>query len=316
MFQRPPDGYRGGVLGELLGGRTTAHAALSYLVEPWGLRFATDAALTVHVVLRGSARLGRTLLASGDVVLVRQVHDLTDPTGTSPGAVVDGPGRTRETHEGPASAADRWRLGRPRSYGVGLDAPTVVAHAVHLPAGVLGRRSLAALPDVLHTPAHLMPAALRELLLAEAARGGPGQQDVLDRIVELVVLTSLRANPQVGPVAARADPVVGPVLELLHAEPATSWTVSELAARVGVSRAALARRFTGLLGEGVIAHLTAHRLDLAADLVRTSDRTLASIAQEVGYGDGFSLSAAYRRRFGRAPSRDRASADRGSSTAR
>jgi AraC-like DNA-binding protein len=48
---------------------------------------------------------------------------------------------------------------------------------------------------------------------------------------------------------ANGDPVAGRALRLLHNNPARPWTVATLAAEVGVSRAALARRFTELVGE-------------------------------------------------------------------
>ena len=44
---------------------------------------------------------------------------------------------------------------------------------------------------------------------------------------------------------ALADPAIGDALHLLHAEPAHRWTVAELAAKAGMSRAAFAARFTG-----------------------------------------------------------------------
>jgi AraC-like DNA-binding protein len=314
------------VLSDLLGGVARAHVTLSYLAEPWGMRFATGPALTVHVLVRGVAHCAGVDLAPGDVLLARGPHDLTDGAGTAPGVVVEGPGRSREPGEPAAAAGDRWRLAQARSYGDGLSAGTLVVHALYPAGDVLGNRLLNALPEVVRTPADAVPAPLRDLLAAEAVREGPAQHAVLDRLVDLVVLTVLRtgsgtvlraggtvlrAGDGTGWAAALGDPVVGPVLELLHADPARRWTVAELAHRVGVSRALLARRFPALTGSPVVAYLTAYRLDLAAELLRTTDRTLGSIAHEVGYADGFSLSAAYRRSRGRSPS-----ADRGSSTAR
>jgi AraC-like DNA-binding protein len=296
------------VLSDLAGGTARAHVALSYLAQPWGMRFAADAALTVHVLVRGAAHCAGTAAEPGDVLLVRGPHDLTDTRDTPPGVVVEGPGRSREPGEPPSAAGDRWRLDQARSYGDTLTAGTLVIHAGYPAGDVLGRRLLGALPVVVRAPA---PPALRELLTVEAVREGPLQHAVLDRVVDLLVITALRSRPDIGWVAALEDPVVGPALELLHSAPAHAWTVADLAARVGVSRALLARRFPELTGVPVIGYLTAHRLDLAADLVRTTDRTLGSIAREVGYADAFSLSSAYRRRTGRPPS-----ADRGSSTAR
>jgi AraC-like DNA-binding protein len=55
---------------------------------------------------------------------------------------------------------------------------------------------------------------------------------------------------------AQADAVVGPALSLLHDQPPHPWTVAEIADRVGVSRAALARRFHDLVAKPPMAYLS------------------------------------------------------------
>jgi transcriptional regulator GlxA family with amidase domain len=105
--------------------------------------------------------------------------------------------------------------------------------------------------------------------------------------------------------AAAGDPVVGPALRLLHDAPERPWTVAELAARVGTSRAALARRFTELVGEPPIAYLTGWRLAWAADLLGDPDATVARVARQVGYGSPFTFSAAFKRHFGVSPQEHR-----------
>ncbi|WP_368666290.1 helix-turn-helix transcriptional regulator [Micromonospora sicca] len=77
--------------------------------------------------------------------------------------------------------------------------------------------------------------------------------------------------------------------------------MARLAAEVGVSRAALARRFTELVGEPPMTFLTGWRLALAADLLREPDATLAAVARQVGYGSPFALSTAFRRERGVSP---------------
>jgi AraC-like DNA-binding protein len=84
-----------------------------------------------------------------------------------------------------------------------------------------------------------------------------------------------------------------------------------LAAEVGVSRAALARRFTELVGEPPMAFLTGWRLDLAADLLREPDATVGAVARQVGYGSPFALSAAFKRVRGVSPRQHRAGAKGG-----
>lgn len=64
------------------------------------------------------------------------------------------------------------------------------------------------------------------------------------------------------------------------------WTVGSLAGQVGVSRAALARRFTDLVGEPPIAFLTGWRLALASDLLLEPDATVGAVARKVGRSKG------------------------------
>jgi AraC-like DNA-binding protein len=88
---------------------------------------------------------------------------------------------------------------------------------------------------------------------------------------------------------------------MLQNNPAHPWTVASLAAETGVSRAALARRFTDLVGEPPMTFLTGWRIALAADLLREPDATVGAVAQQVGYGSAFALSTAFRRERGEAP---------------
>src|SRR6266540_5371389 len=91
------------------------------------------------------------------------------------------------------------------------------------------------------------------LLGDEIVKDEPGQEAVLDRLLDLLLIAVLRAwfsRPEAEAPAwyrAHSDPVVGRALQLLHHNPAHPWTVATLAAKTGVSRAALARRFTELV---------------------------------------------------------------------
>jgi AraC-like DNA-binding protein len=68
-----------------------------------------------------------------------------------------------------------------------------------------------------------------------------------------------------------------------------------------MSRAAFSRRFRDLVGEPPMAYLTCWRLCLAADLLRQTDDTLATVARKVGYANAFALSAAFTRFYGVRP---------------
>ena len=201
----------------------------------------------------------------------------------------------------PEQGGTRHRLGwndcAPRPAG----ATTLVVGAYPV-RGEIGRRLLDALPDVLRVDAGGTADAVRDLLAAEVAVDAPGQQVVLDRLLDWMLVCALREwfdRPGGEPpawYAAHRDPVVGHALRLLHAEPAAPWTVSALADRTGVSRATLAKRFADLVGEPPLTYLTRWRMTLAADLlVEREAATVADVARAVGYSDPFGFSAAFKR---------------------
>lgn len=101
----------------------------------------------------------------------------------------------------------------------------------------------------------------------------------------------------------------------IQTDPAHPWTVAALASTAGVSRAALARRFTELVAQPPMAFVTDWRLSLAADRLREGDETLAAVARGVGYGGPFALSTAFKRRFGVSPAQLRRPATMGNDAA-
>jgi AraC-like DNA-binding protein len=152
------------------------------------------------------------------------------------------------------------------------------------------------------------------LLADEIVKDEPGQEAVLDRLLDLLLIAVLRAwfaRPGAGAPAwyrAYGDPVVGRALRLIHHNPAHPWTVAELASATNVSRAGLARRFNDLVGEPPMAFLAGWRIALAADLLREPGTTIGAVASQVGYGSPFALSTAFKRLRGISPQQHRARA--------
>ncbi|SDU68172.1 AraC family transcriptional regulator [Jiangella alkaliphila] len=288
----------------------SAEFCRAVLEPPWALRIADGSALALVTVLRGQAWVVPDAAAPvpirpGEVAVVRGPHPYTvgDDPGTAPTIEVLAGGRLRTT-DGADLAADVLG-GRPG--GPEPDGATVLASGTYQVSGDIGARLLAALPEVVHVPRHADVAPVLDLLAAELQRNQPGQQVVLDRLLDLALIATLRAwfaRPEAeapGWYRALGDPVVGPVLRLVHDDPAHPWTIAELAARAGASRAAFARRFSELVGVPPMAYVTGWRLTLAADLLRQTDATIDTIARRVGYANAFALSVAFKRVRGITP---------------
>ena len=283
---------------------------------PWCVRVEDRAPLTIMLVVRGDARVvpdrGEGLrLRAGDLAIARgpDPYVCADDPGTPPQAVIL-PGGECVYPDG-RSLKGHWDLGV-RSWGDRLDGSTVLLIGTYMMRGEVNGRLLDALPPLLALPSDVWECPLTPILAAEMTRDEPGQEVVLDRLLDLLMITALRAwfsRPEAAAPAwyqALADPVVGRALRLLQDDPARPWTVGGLAAETGVSRAALARRFGELVGEPPMTYLTGWRLAAAADRLRESDDTLETIARHVGYGSAFALSSAFKRVYGVSPQEHRA----------
>ncbi|SDL36561.1 AraC-type DNA-binding protein [Nonomuraea maritima] len=275
------------------------------LDPPWSLRIQDEAPLAVVAQVRGESWIwfdgGEPVrVEPGQVAVVRgpEPYTVADDPATPPQIVIH-PGQRCATVDG-ESVHQAMDLGV-RTWGDGPDGATVLLTGAYPMEGAVSRRLLDALPPLVVQPG----GAVSRLLDAEIAKDEPGQEAVLDRLLDLLLIAVLRAHFAThhapGWYRAMSDPVVGKAMRMLHNNPAHPWTVAALADEVGVSRAALARRFTELVGEPPMTFLTDWRLSLAADLLREPDATIGSVARKVGYGSPFALSAAFKRVRGVSP---------------
>jgi AraC-like DNA-binding protein len=289
----------------------------SVLNPPWSLRIADRAPLSLVTMIHGDAWIvpdvgSAAHLRPGEVAILRgpDPYTIADTQGRKPDVII-GEGQVCTVLRGPEIAPPT-NLGV-RTWGDG--GSTVMLSGTYTMTGEIGQRLLTALPPVLVRDAG-PDNAMITLLANEIVKDEPGQELVLDRILDLLLVTILRSwlgSPGSGAPAwyrAQHDPVVGAALRMLHGDPAGQWTVANLATKTGVSRAALARRFTTLVGEPPMAYLTGLRLALAADLLREPEATLGAVARKVGYGSAFALSAAFKRVRGVSPREHRTGATR------
>jgi AraC-like DNA-binding protein len=146
-----------------------------------------------------------------------------------------------------------------------------------------------------------------EFAADEIAEHRVGSQSVLAKLSELLFVEALRRyvedlpEQETGWLAGLKDPFVSRALSLLHGRIAQEWTVDELGREVGLSRSALADRFTRLIGEPPMRYLARWRIHVAAHQLRNSDTSLARIAEQVGYDSEAAFSRAFKRSFGVPP---------------
>jgi AraC-like DNA-binding protein len=171
---------------------------------------------------------------------------------------------------------------------------------------------LAGLPRVLRVPLRVdasgewLENSIRHAL-TQVSTGAPGSNVIVARLAEVLFAETLRRyilqlpKGRTGWLAAAADAPIGRALAALHNDPAREWGLDELAKIVGVSRSALTERFSRYLGQSPMTYLAEWRLELAAESLRRTSRSVVQIASEVGYDSEAAFNRAFKRRFGNPP---------------
>jgi AraC-like DNA-binding protein len=201
------------------------------------------------------------------------------------------------------------------SLGGGGEATALICGYLACEAGLI-RPAIACLPHVVRVP--IRTDAAGEWLensiryaVSQAASAPPGGEVILARLAEVLFTETLRRYltqlpaERTGWLAGARDPTVGRSLAALHRKPAHAWTLEELAHEAGVSRSALTERFARYLGQSPIAYLADWRLELGADAMRTTSRSVLQVASEVGYESEAAFNRAFKRRFGQPPAQYR-----------
>jgi AraC-like DNA-binding protein len=277
---------------------TGAVFARTVVMPPWGLRLAGSIQLAVHAVTRGQAWLwlddpaDAVELRPGEITLVRggSAHHIAHERGFDC-----------------LEAEDFRAQYRQDARDTGLAATVFLCGAYQF-SGDVASGLLDALPRVL-TLSPAVDEPLRDvltLLSRELTNVEPGQQTVLDRLLDVLLVVALRSDFRRSATAPRwyrasADPRLQAALQAMHEDASHPWTVPELAAISGLSRAAFARVFRDALGQAPLQYLTEWRMTLARDHLRTGGLSLARIAAVVGYGSPYAFAAAFRRHHGIPP---------------
>jgi AraC-like DNA-binding protein len=169
---------------------------------------------------------------------------------------------------------------------------------------------LAALPPVIRVSDGVGGAidAFVQFAVAESKDPRPGGEAVLERLSELMFVDVVRRYLETLPadrtgwLAGLREPFVGRALTALHRDPARAWTLESLAHEVGLSRSALAERFTQFVGQPPMQYLANWRMQLAANYLLSGTDSVAVIAERVGYESEAAFSRAFKKSVGAPPS--------------
>jgi AraC-like DNA-binding protein len=287
--------------------------------EPWAFA-STDAATLCQIVQPGARRLVLFHVAVEGVFCIKL--DSGEQATARPGDAVVLPYCDRHSmgypHDVPpvpiASLLPTppWREMPVVRHGGGGPRTRIMCGYLHCD-DLLFNPVLRALPRLIHVRASSGQAAQwREASLRyvveQAGRPGSRGETLLARLPELVLVDCLRQyveglpEQQAGWLGALKDPMLGRAIMLLHAQPATAWTVDRLARSVAVSRSVLAARFVQVLGVSPMRYLTQWRLQLAANLLRDQPQLgMAAIAERAGYEAEAAFSRAFKRHLGVSP---------------
>ena len=185
----------------------------------------------------------------------------------------------------------------------------------------LGQVFLAGLPPIVKVHIRDSPSGqwLEDTLrysVDHAEASGPGGAAVIAKLSEVLFVETLRRYiaklppTQTGWLAGVRDPEVGKALALLHKQPSHPWTIASLADEVGLSRSVLAERFRHYLSDTPMGYLTRWRLQLAAQVLTSTSKSVAEVAGDVGYESEPSFNRAFKREFGVPPARFRSQSRR------
>ncbi|MBC3767125.1 AraC family transcriptional regulator [Neptunicella marina] len=163
------------------------------------------------------------------------------------------------------------------------------------------------LPDIVHVKDSQRLALLVEIVGEEAAESSPGSEVMLSRLVDLMLVEAMRSTitslAPPGLLRGLGDSRLSIVLRKIHADIAYGWTIAELASIASLSRSAFFSRFSREVGVSPMEYILLWRMQVAKEQLCRRDKSVAQIAEYVGYGSSSAFSVAFTRYAGVSPGR-------------
>lgn len=265
----------------------------------WAVRFAEFGQPSFCIVLQGRCRLcvdghAPLTIIAGDFVLLPATPPFTIASETPAPPV----------HLDPAKlAATRGEV----RYGEQHGAPDMRSlGGAFLFEDAAPALLVSLLPGVVHVPGAERLATLVKLVGEETDQGRPGNEIMLSRLVDLLLIEALRSTTSgsapPGLLRGLGDERLAAALKQMHARIAHPWSIGQMAQAAALSRSSFFERFTRQVGVAPMEYLLAWRMTVARNLLRRERLSVAEVAERVGYGSSSTFSVAFSRHVGLPPS--------------
>jgi len=151
-----------------------------------------------------------------------------------------------------------------------------------------------------HPTPEWMSDLLRRMWDGQQGRAKPGNAEIW-LSAALLEIRRLQAQPGPGTVPDRRRPDMMRLLERIQRDPGHCGSVEDWITSLGVSASTFQRRFRRLTGQSPQAYRMTARMERARALLSFSERTLAQIADLLGFSDAFAFGKQFKRHVGVSP---------------
>lgn len=146
---------------------------------------------------------------------------------------------------------------------------------------------------------------LLELLLDESQARRPGREVVLMRLLQLLLVESLRSHHDLSKTAGILQGLqhekIAIALHLIHEKPDIDWQIAHLASHCAMSRSSFFAIFNETVGMPPMQYLLFWRMSLARKALLSSTDKIEQIAFRIGYQSASAFNVAFTKYVGMPP---------------
>jgi len=271
--------------------------------SPWGMDIAANERAAFHLIVRGGAWL--QLPTQKQLIQLHEGDILLFPTG-APHKIMESPDSKCIPGEHVLAA---YQSGKPLFQGKQEEFKIVCGYVEFDRS--LSHPFLDNLPELIHinrqnrSRFQWLDSVISQIVL-ESDQQDPGADVLIDRFTEVLFIQIIRSYAQLSLakasyLSALMDKQLSNALSLIHDNPDEDWTVDILAKRVGMSRSAFYSRFNDYIGMPPMKYLFEWRMMQAKQKIEHTQKSLATVAEEVGYQSDSAFQKAFKRFFSFTP---------------